>query len=45
VVRKYEKPAPKLAAWLEANVPEALTVLRLPPSHRKRLRGSVLSFL
>jgi transposase-like protein len=38
VVRKYEKPAPKLAAWLEANVPEALTVLRLPPSHRKRLR-------
>jgi transposase-like protein len=38
VVRKYEKTAPKLAAWLEANVPESLTVLRLPPSHRRRLR-------
>jgi putative transposase len=38
VVRKYEKSAPKLAAWLEANVPESLTVFRLPPSHRRRLR-------
>ena len=38
LVRKYEKSAPKLAAWLEANVPESLTVLRLPPSHRRRLR-------
>ena len=38
VVRKYEKLAPKLAAWLEANVPESLTVLRLPPTHRRRLR-------
>lgn len=38
VVRKYEKTAPKLAAWMEANVPESLTVLRLPGSHRRRLR-------
>jgi len=38
VVRKYEPAAPKLAAWMEANVPESLTVLRLPPSHRQRLR-------
>lgn len=38
VVVKYQKPAPKLAAWLEENVPESLTVFRLPPSHRKRLR-------
>ena len=38
VVRKYEKSAPKLAAWLDANVPESLTVLRLPPTHRRRLR-------
>ncbi len=38
VARKYEKAAPKLAAWMEASVPESLTVLRLPPSHRKRLR-------
>jgi transposase-like protein len=38
VVRKYEKTAPKLAAWMEQNVPESLQVFRLPPSHRKRLR-------
>ena len=38
VVRKYEKSAPKLAAWMEENVPESLTVFRLPPSHRRRLR-------
>ncbi len=38
VVRKYEKTAPKLAAWLEANVPESLAVLSLPLTHRRRLR-------
>jgi hypothetical protein len=38
VVKKYAKTAPKLADWLEANVPESLTVLQLPPSHRVRLR-------
>jgi len=38
VVRKHEKSAPKLAAWLEENVPESLTVLRLPAAHRQRLR-------
>jgi transposase-like protein len=38
VVRKYQKTAPKLAAWMEENVPESLSVFRLPPSHRKRLR-------
>jgi len=38
VVRKHEKSAPKLAAWLEENVPESLTVFRLPASHRQRLR-------
>jgi transposase-like protein len=32
--------APELAAWLEANVPESLTVLTLPPEHRVRLRTS-----
>ena len=40
VVRKYEKTAPKLAAWIEANVPEGLSVFRQPSSHRKRLRTS-----
>lgn len=38
VVRKYEKSAPKLAAWIEENVPEGLTVFRLPATHRRRLR-------
>jgi len=38
VVGKYQKSAPKLAAWMEENVPESLTVLRLPPAHRRRLR-------
>jgi transposase-like protein len=38
VVRKYEKAAPKLAAWMEENVPESLTVFRLPAGHRQRLR-------
>ena len=37
-VAKYQTSAPKLVAWMEANVPEALTVLRLPATHRKRLR-------
>jgi transposase-like protein len=38
VVRKYEKSAPKLAAWMEENVPQSLTVFCLPASHRQRLR-------
>jgi len=41
-VRKYEKTAPKLAAWLAANVPESLTVFAFPPAHRRRLRTSNL---
>ncbi|QDV38868.1 IS256 family transposase [Tautonia plasticadhaerens] len=37
-VRKYRATAPRLAEWLEANVPEGLAVFALPPSHRRRLR-------
>ena len=40
VVRKYQESAPKLAAWIEENVPEGLTVFRLPTSHRRCLRTS-----
>ena len=40
MVRKYESSAPKLAAWLEENVPESLNVFALPAAHRKRLRTS-----
>jgi len=38
LVKKYAPAAPQLAAWLDANVPEALTVLQLPPAHRRKLR-------
>lgn len=38
VAEKYRKPAPKLAAWIETNIPEGLSVFALPAAHRKRLR-------
>jgi transposase-like protein len=38
VVRKYEKSAPALAAWIETNMPDGLAVFALPASHRRRLR-------
>jgi transposase-like protein len=38
MVDKYAASAPKLAAWLEENVPEGLTVFALPTRHRRRLR-------
>jgi putative transposase len=37
-VTKYRTSAPKLADWLEANVPQGLAVFALPASHRRRLR-------
>lgn len=39
-VKKYAKTAPQLAEWMEANVPEGLTVMQLPHSQRRRLRTS-----
>lgn len=38
MVKKYAAPAPKLAAWLEKNVSEGLTVFDFPLEHRRRLR-------
>jgi putative transposase len=38
IAQKWEKSSPKLSAWLEANVPETLTVFAFPESHRRRLR-------
>lgn len=35
---KHREAAPKLAEWMEANVPEGLAVFGLPASRRKRLR-------
>jgi putative transposase len=39
-VSPFEKSAPDLAEWMEGNIPEGLTVLELPPKHRKRFRTS-----
>ena len=39
-VEKYARSAPKLADWMEANVPESLTAFCLPASHRVRMRTS-----
>ncbi len=35
---KHREAAPKLAEWMEANVPDGLAVFGLPAGHRKRLR-------
>jgi len=40
LVASYRDTAPKLAAWLEENVPEGLAVFTLPERHQKRLRTS-----
>jgi putative transposase len=41
-VDKYAQRAPKLSAWLEANVAESFTVFAFPETHRRRLRTSNL---
>lgn len=38
IVAKYEKKASALAAWMETNIPEGLTVFDFPARHRRRLR-------
>ncbi len=37
-VKQYRETAPKLAEWMEENVPESLSVFALPSSHRRMLR-------
>jgi transposase-like protein len=37
MVARYQSSAPKLADWLEANVPEGLTILSLPCERHRRL--------
>jgi len=37
-VEHFLPAAPKLARWLEDNVPQSLTVFKLPTEHRKRMR-------
>ncbi len=38
LVDNYQKSAPKLAEWMEQNLPEGLSVFALPVSHRRLLR-------
>ncbi len=37
-MKAYEASAPKLSAWIEANLPEGLSVFALPEAHRRLLR-------
>lgn len=37
-VAKYATSAPKLAEWIQANVPEGLAVFALPQAHQRKLR-------
>jgi putative transposase len=39
-VDRYAESAPDLAAWMEANLPEGLSVFAIPKSHRRMLRTS-----
>jgi len=40
VVAAHAKSAPKLAAWMEENLPQAFTVFAFPAAHQRRLRTS-----
>jgi transposase-like protein len=40
VVAGYAKSCPKLASWMEENLPDGFSVFSLPLAHRKRLRTS-----
>ena len=40
VVARYAASAPKLATWMEANLPQGFTVFSLPVPHQRRLRTS-----
>ena len=40
VVAAYSATAPKLAAWMEANLPQGFTIFALPLAHQRRLRTS-----
>jgi len=39
-VERYRETVPDLAAWLENNIPDGLSIFELPPAHRQRLRTS-----
>jgi len=39
-VEKYKDTASRLSSWMEANIPEGLTVFSLPENQRKKLRST-----
>jgi transposase-like protein len=39
-VAKYARLAPKLADWMEVNIPEIFTMFEFPKAHQKRIRTS-----
>ncbi|MCP3914615.1 MAG: IS256 family transposase [bacterium] len=41
-INTWQESAPRLAAWMDENLPEGFTVFDLPPAHRRRLRTSNL---
>ena len=40
VVARYAQSAPKLSAWMEANLPQGFSAFALPLAHQRRLRTS-----
>lgn len=40
IVAHYAKSAPKLAAWMEENLPQGFSIFALPVAHQKRMRTS-----
>ena len=40
MVSRYQQSAPKLASWMEANLPEGLVLFCLPQAYRRLLRTS-----
>jgi len=40
IVSKYAKSASALSEWIEAALPEGLTVFEFPEAHRRRIRTS-----
>jgi hypothetical protein len=38
VVASYAESAPKLAAWMEKNIPQGLAIFALPPAQQRRRR-------
>jgi transposase-like protein len=39
-VKKYAGVAPKLADWMEVNLPDGFTVFAFPKTHQRKLRTS-----